>query len=93
MTCRHWAASYPTRLPLLVCSIAVLPLPGGSGIAEIKCLLNGVRLPRVVRFKTLLCKVRCCMYRLRSPCQFLLPSPIAVRAVSQHCTLKQAVPP
>ncbi len=32
--------------------------PGGSGIAEVKTLLNGVKLPRVVRIKTLVCKVR-----------------------------------
>lgn len=28
----------------------------GSGISEIKCVLNGIRLPRVVRFKTLVAK-------------------------------------
>jgi chloride channel 7 len=32
------------------------PLAKGSGISEIKCYLNGVRLPRVVRIKTLACK-------------------------------------
>jgi chloride channel 7 len=30
---------------------------GGSGIPEIKCFLNGIDLPRVVRIKTLFCKV------------------------------------
>ena len=29
----------------------------GSGIPEIKCLLNGVKIPRVVRIRTLLAKV------------------------------------
>jgi H+/Cl- antiporter ClcA len=29
----------------------------GSGIPEIKCFLNGIDLPSVVRVKTLLCKV------------------------------------
>ena len=33
------------------------PLSGGSGIPEIKCFLNGIDLPRIVRFKTLACKV------------------------------------
>jgi chloride channel 7 len=33
------------------------PVASGSGIPEIKCFLNGIDLPRVVRMKTLLCKV------------------------------------
>lgn len=33
------------------------PASGGSGIPEIKCFLNGIDLPRIVRVKTLLCKV------------------------------------
>ena len=33
------------------------PVSGGSGIPEIKCFLNGIDLPRIVRVKTLLCKV------------------------------------
>lgn len=33
------------------------PVAGGSGIPEIKCFLNGIDLPRVVRLKTLVCKV------------------------------------
>ena len=33
------------------------PVSGGSGIPEIKCYLNGIDLPRVVRLKTLVCKV------------------------------------
>lgn len=33
------------------------PVSGGSGIPEIKCYLNGLNIPRVLRFKTLLCKV------------------------------------
>ena len=32
-------------------------MAAGSGIPEIKCYLNGVKVPRVVRIKTLLCKV------------------------------------
>ncbi|CAL8342992.1 unnamed protein product [Merluccius merluccius] len=33
------------------------PIAGGSGIPQIKCYLNGVKIPRVVRLKTLLVKV------------------------------------
>lgn len=45
-----------------LCAIASIfvwiePVSGGSGIPEIKCYLNGIDLPRVVRVKTLLCKV------------------------------------
>ncbi len=43
----------------LIASIFVYiePVSGGSGIPEIKCFLNGINLPRVVRIKTLICKV------------------------------------
>jgi len=34
----------------------VEPIAGGSGIPEIKCYLNGVKVPNVVRIKTLFCK-------------------------------------
>lgn len=34
----------------------VEPVAAGSGISEIKCILNGIKLPRAVRFKTLLVK-------------------------------------
>lgn len=33
------------------------PVSGGSGIPEIKCFLNGIDLPRVVKVRTLICKV------------------------------------
>lgn len=33
------------------------PVAAGSGIPQIKCYLNGVKIPRVVRLKTLICKV------------------------------------
>ena len=33
------------------------PVAAGSGIPEVKCYLNGIDLPRVVRVKTLLCRV------------------------------------
>ena len=32
------------------------PVAGGSGIPQIKCYLNGVKVPNVVRIKTLVCK-------------------------------------
>ncbi|XP_037545453.1 H(+)/Cl(-) exchange transporter 7 [Nematolebias whitei] len=35
----------------------VEPIAGGSGIPQIKCYLNGVKIPRVVRLKTLVIKV------------------------------------
>merc|ERR1719271_383230 len=38
----------------LVCFVE--PLAAGSGIPEIKCFLNGVNLPNVVHFKTLIAK-------------------------------------
>ena len=37
--------------------VYVEPVSGGSGIPEIKCFLNGINLPKVVRIKTLICKV------------------------------------
>ncbi|XP_050394865.2 H(+)/Cl(-) exchange transporter 7 [Patella vulgata] len=33
------------------------PMSAGSGIPQIKCYLNGIKIPRVVRIKTLICKV------------------------------------
>ncbi|XP_071945627.1 H(+)/Cl(-) exchange transporter 6-like [Antedon mediterranea] len=36
--------------------VALEPIAAGSGIPEIKCYLNGVKIPRVVRLKTLVCK-------------------------------------
>ncbi len=33
------------------------PVAAGSGIPQIKCFLNGVKIPEVVRLKTLICKV------------------------------------
>ena len=37
--------------------VYIEPVSAGSGIPEIKCFLNGIDLPRVVRVKTLFCKV------------------------------------
>ena len=44
---------------LIACGFVVLlePCAAGSGIPEIKCVLNGVRLPRATIFKTLVGKV------------------------------------
>ncbi len=33
------------------------PMSGGSGIPEVKCFLNGIDLPRILKVKTGLCKV------------------------------------
>ena len=35
----------------------VAPVAAGSGIPQIKCFLNGVKVPRVIRLKTYLVKV------------------------------------
>lgn len=37
--------------------VYIEPVSGGSGIPEVKCFLNGIDLPRIVRIKTLICKV------------------------------------
>ena len=46
---------------LFVCLASLMvyiePVSAGSGIPEVKCFLNGIALPRVVRIKTLFCKV------------------------------------
>lgn len=36
--------------------VYIEPLSGGSGIPEVKCFLNGLNIPRLMSFKTLLCK-------------------------------------
>lgn len=38
------------------CVAILCPVAGGSGISEIKCTLNGIKIHRVVRIKTLVCK-------------------------------------
>jgi hypothetical protein len=54
-----WAFCLIQTLLVAIASLFVWiePVSGGSGIPEIKCFLNGIDLPRVVRVKTLLCKV------------------------------------
>lgn len=39
------------------CTVYQEPVAAGSGITEIKAILNGVKLPRVLRLRTLMCKV------------------------------------
>mmetsp|Transcript_962 Transcript_962/g.2502 ORF Transcript_962/g.2502 Transcript_962/m.2502 type:complete len:419 (+) Transcript_962:140-1396(+) len=40
------------------CLVALVePVAAGSGIPEVKCYLNGIKIPHVTRFKTLFCKV------------------------------------
>lgn len=33
------------------------PIAGGSGIPQVKCYLNGIKMPRIVRIKTLIVKI------------------------------------
>lgn len=42
------------------------PLAKGSGIPEIKCYLNGIKIPHVVRFKTLFSKAIGVMFSVAS---------------------------
>ncbi|XP_026472921.1 H(+)/Cl(-) exchange transporter 7 isoform X2 [Ctenocephalides felis] len=47
-------------IPVLIGSFLVAyiePVAGGSGIPQVKCFLNGVKVPRLVRFKTMVVKV------------------------------------
>lgn len=56
---------YAAYVTVTVCLIAISsmmavlvePVAGGSGIPEIKCYLNGVKVPHVLRVKTLLAKL------------------------------------
>lgn len=46
-------------IPVLIGSVLVAyvePIAAGSGIPQVKCYLNGVKIPRVVRIKTLFVK-------------------------------------
>ena len=46
-------------IPVIIGSFLVAyiePVAGGSGIPQVKCYLNGVKVPRVVRIKTLISK-------------------------------------
>ncbi|KAG1680899.1 H(+)/Cl(-) exchange transporter 7 [Nymphon striatum] len=50
---------FTNAIPVCLASILVAyvePVAIGSGIPQIKCYLNGVKIPRVVRIKTLICK-------------------------------------
>ena len=50
--------AYQTLFALLASIFVIIePVSAGSGIPEIKCYLNGIDLPRVVRVRTLICKV------------------------------------
>jgi H+/Cl- antiporter ClcA len=33
------------------------PSARGSGIAQVKCYLNGIKIPKIVRFETLIAKI------------------------------------
>lgn len=47
-------------IPVLIGSVLVTyiePVAAGSGIPQVKCYLNGIKVPRVVRIKTLVVKI------------------------------------
>lgn len=47
-------------VPVLIGAILVTfvePVAAGSGIPQVKCYLNGIKIPRVVRIKTLVVKI------------------------------------
>ncbi|CAB3367294.1 Hypothetical predicted protein [Cloeon dipterum] len=53
----YWVAT--NIVPVLIGTILVTyvePVAAGSGIPQVKCYLNGVKVPRIVRIKTLLVK-------------------------------------
>uniref|UniRef100_W5MHA5 Chloride channel protein n=1 Tax=Lepisosteus oculatus TaxID=7918 RepID=W5MHA5_LEPOC len=53
-----WAALNSAFIMVGSCIVAYFePIAAGSGIPQIKCYLNGVKVPRVVRLKTLVVKV------------------------------------
>jgi chloride channel 6 len=56
LTRQHLLSSLRTAFEYIM-SIPQQSVSAGSGIPEIKCYLNGVKVARVVRVKTLLCKV------------------------------------
>jgi chloride channel 7 len=46
-------------IPVLIGAVLVAyvePVAAGSGIPQVKCYLNGIKIPRVVRIKTLIVK-------------------------------------
>jgi len=73
-----FAAPFFIFIAINMCYVAVAaalvifgePVARGSGIGEIKCYLNGVRIFRVVRFKTLVCKAVGILFSVASglPC-------------------------
>ena len=49
---------YQTAFVLIATAFVwIEPVAGGSGVPEIKCYMNGIDLPRIVDFKTLVCRV------------------------------------
>ncbi|XP_064629427.1 H(+)/Cl(-) exchange transporter 7-like isoform X2 [Lineus longissimus] len=53
-----WAALNAGAVLIASCLVVLgEPVAAGSGIPQIKCFLNGIKIPHVVRIKTLVCKV------------------------------------
>ena len=57
MALQRYAAINFGYILLAALCVMVEPVAAGSGIPETKCFLNGINLPRVMRIKTLLCKL------------------------------------
>ncbi|XP_036354959.1 LOW QUALITY PROTEIN: H(+)/Cl(-) exchange transporter 7-like [Octopus sinensis] len=73
--------SIPALLAVWAVGVSVLPQPAstGSGIPQIKCFLNGIKIPQVVRIKTFIAKFVGVIF---SVCAGL---PIGKVGVSPHC--------
>jgi H+/Cl- antiporter ClcA len=52
-----WIIGLAYALTASISVILVEPASGGAGIPEVKMILNGVKMPRITRFKTLICRV------------------------------------
>lgn len=67
------------------------PVAAGSGIPEIKCYLNGVKVPGIVRLRTLLCKVFGVLFSVAGGERaFLLSLQVVIGKEDQACSVLNA---
>lgn len=52
-----WTISLGYALAAAVPVVLIEAAANSSGIPEVKMILNGVKMPRITRFKTLLCRI------------------------------------